>query len=246
VSVLRRFVFGALADNRRSGALASRMRHRRFALFRRLLATLEPPFEILDIGGTPLFWEKMGHRAGFEGVRIVLINTREPQRRLPGLESVVGDARDMSRYADGSFDVVFSNSVIEHVGSLEDQRRMAEEVRRVGKRYFLQTPNRRFPIEPHFFFPFFQYLPLPLRVALVRRANLGWHKKVANKTEARKLATSIRLLTEREVRGLFPGATLYKERFLGLTKSFVVYDGWSQGRGVYGGGPAPSERGIDL
>ncbi|WP_255695553.1 methyltransferase domain-containing protein [Rhodohalobacter sp. 614A] len=54
---------------------------------------------------------------------------------------VQGDALDMHMFEDKSFDVVFSNSVIEHVGSFENQRRFADEVRRVGKAYWVQTPD---------------------------------------------------------------------------------------------------------
>ena len=74
----------------------------------------------------------------------------------------VGDAVDMPGISDGAFDVVFSNSVIEHVETYENQRRMAAEIRRVGRRYFVQTPNRHFPLEPHFLVPGFQLLPYPL------------------------------------------------------------------------------------
>jgi 2-polyprenyl-3-methyl-5-hydroxy-6-metoxy-1,4-benzoquinol methylase len=73
----------------------------------------------------------------------------------------------MPQFQNDEFDIVFSNSVIEHVGSYEEQNLMASEVRRVGKRYFIQTPNLFFPIEPHFLFPFFQFLPLDYRVTLI-------------------------------------------------------------------------------
>jgi 2-polyprenyl-3-methyl-5-hydroxy-6-metoxy-1,4-benzoquinol methylase len=79
----------------------------------------------------------------------------------------------MRQFRDHQFDVVYSNSVIEHVGDLDDMRRMAQEIQRVGKRYFLQTPNRYFPIEPHFVFPFFQFLPRPVQISLVQKFRLG-------------------------------------------------------------------------
>jgi len=118
---------------------------------------------------------------------------------------------------------VFSNSVIEHVGGYEDQKQMAREVQRIGKRYFLQTPNFYFPFEPHFLFPFFQFFPLWLKVFLLRHFSLGWRDKIPDKGEAIKTANSVRLLKKEELKELFPGAVIHDEKFGGLTISFIVY-----------------------
>jgi hypothetical protein len=99
-------------------------------------------------------------------------------------------------------------------------------MRRVGKRYFLQTPNLYFPIEPHVLFPFFQFLPISLRVWLLNNFTMGWYGKVTDKQEARDLVISTRLLTRKELSMLFPESTIYEEKILGLTKSFIVYAGW--------------------
>lgn len=213
-----------LADNRVRGSLASQLRRRRFAFFESLTQSLARPFRLLDVGGTPSFWEMME----FEAVdcEIVVLNIRALPVEKPNITSVAGDARAMDEYADSSFDVVFSNSVIEHVGSYDDQRRMAEEVRRVGRRYFVQTPNRYFPIEPHFLVPFWQFLPLELRARLVQRFDVGWFKRRPNLAEARALVGHIRLLTKAELRALFPDGSIYTERLMGLPKSYVVYGGW--------------------
>lgn len=213
--------------NMTDGALSWQMRRTRFSLFRSLLASIPRPTRILDVGGTPEFWDRMGISED-SGVRVVLLNLerREVTRRC--FTSVAGDARDLHPFEEGEFDVVFSNSVLEHVGSYEDQRRMAAEVRRVGRRYFVQTPNRAFPIEPHFLFPGFQLMPTDAQVFLVRHFDLGWMKRRSSAEEALALVRSIRLLTEQEVRQLFPGATMVRESLLGLTKSFTVHDGWDR------------------
>jgi hypothetical protein len=205
--------------------LRIRLRKRRHALFLALIDELNEPLRILDVGGSQRFWESMDYVAG-EDVEITLLNRKRVKVRQPGFVYVQGDARDMKRFADNDFDVVFSNSVIEHVGDFGDQQQMAEEVRRVGRRYFLQTPNRYFPIEPHFFFPLFQFLPLSVKVSLLMILPLTPRGRIRDREQAVRAVTEIRLLTRAELQELFPGATLKQERFLGLTKSFVVFDGF--------------------
>ena len=103
---------------------------------------------------------------------------------------------------------------------------MAKEVRRVGKRYFVQTPNKYFPLEPHFLFPLFQFLPINIRVLLLQNFRLGWFSKTPDQAKAREIVESIRLLDKREFISLFPNAELYEEKTFGMTKSFVAYGGW--------------------
>jgi len=214
-----------LADNSSEESLATRMRRARFTLFLSLLNGLEGHLEILDIGGTQEFWNLM--TGGDPGdVRVTLLNIAHQHVTSSTFVSAVGDARSMPQYQNKSFDVVFSNSVIEHVGSYDDQRRMANEVERVGLRYFVQTPNKRFPLEPHFLFPFFQYLPSGVRAQMVHRFDVGWYKRIPSIEKAKEEVDSIQLLTKRKFADLFPGATIYEEKILGLTKSFVAYRGW--------------------
>jgi hypothetical protein len=112
------------------------------------------------------------------------------------------------------------------VGDKYSRERMANEIRRVGRRYFVQTPSRSFPIEPHFLFPFYQFLPRGLRVWLLMHFSLGWFPKAATRVEAEAVVDSIELLDEREMRQLFPEARIARERLLGLTKSLTAYHGW--------------------
>src|ERR1044071_2026324 len=136
------------ADNRHPRSLASRMRAERYRRLRSLLDGLAKPVSILDVGGTTNVWETMG-LAGHPDVQITLLNLELQPVSYSNMRSVAGDGRDMSEFRDGEFDVVYSNSVIEHVGDAAQMTRMASEIRRVGKCYFVQTPNRYFPIEPH-------------------------------------------------------------------------------------------------
>lgn len=213
-----------LANNLDPNSLASRLRRRRFAFFESLLARVPGPLRILDVGGTRDFWDKMGGNL-LERAEVTLLNLQPDPVDHPRIRSLRGDARAMA-FAPGEFDVVFSNSVIEHVGDFADQGRMAAEVIRVGRRYFIQTPNRGFPIEPHFLFPFYQFLPVSARVALLRRFSLGWMGRIPDERKAREAVEGVRLLSRREMKALFPEAGLHEERLIGLTKSFVAYGGW--------------------
>jgi Methyltransferase domain len=215
----------SLADNNSEQSLATRMRRARFARFLSLLGKLEGHVNILDIGGTQEFWTLM--TGGDPGnVRVTLLNIVHQPVTSPQFVSAVGDARSMPQFSNEEFDVVFSNSVIEHVGSYAEQRRMASEVMRVGKRYWVQTPNKRFPLEPHFLFPWFQYLPGAVRAQMVHRFDLGWYKRIPDVNAARAEVDSIQLLTRRRFAALFPGALIHTERFAGIAKSFVAYGGW--------------------
>jgi hypothetical protein len=222
-----------LSDNS-SESLAQALRRKRFAVFAELLATVSRPLRILDVGGTERFWHFMGF-ADEAGVEVTLLNIQRAElaadlpRGRTAFRHAVGDARDMSELRDGEFDVVFSNSVLEHVGGFDEQQRMMREVERVGKRYFVQTPNYYFPLEPHFHVLGFQFLPVAGRRFLLQHFNLGWTSRIPDRGEAESVVRSVRLLSAGELRQLCPRARLYRERFLGLTKSFIVYDGFSQG-----------------
>lgn len=216
-----------LADNERPTSLASRMRARRFELFETHLARVPRPCRILDAGGSDGFWRRMGWHAVPEGIELVILNLDEQPATLNGARKVRGDARDLSQFGDGAFDVVFSNSVIEHVGSFDDQRRFADEVRRVGRRLFIQTPARGFPVEPHFLVPGFQFLPRGVRARMVQRRALGWMPQATSRAEALEIVDSVQLLGAREMRRLFPETRLYRERVGPLTKSYVAICGFT-------------------
>jgi hypothetical protein len=211
-----------LVDSRSPGSLAASLRRRRFARFLELIEGCKRPVSILDVGGDEGFWRSMG-LAGDMDYRITLLNRYEARTRSENCESLVGDATSMPELGDREFDAVFSNSVIEHVGDFEAQRAMAREIQRVGKSYFVQTPNRYFPIEPHFLVPLFQFLPVPLRVALVRRFDLGWYRRIPDAAGARRHVLAHRLLCAAEMRQLFPCAALEREKLCGLTKSLIAW-----------------------
>ena len=199
-----------------------KFREKRFAFFLSLLKTISGrPIRILDIGGTEAFWVSMNFQDS--NVQVTLLNlSKEPTTR-ENFSSVVGDACNLAEFKDGEFDIVFSNSVIEHLFTWENQQKMAREVQRVGKNYYVQTPNYWFPIEPHWVFPFFQYFPFTLRVFLTRHFNLGHYPKAADDHAALERVREVRLLTQLEMKRLFPGAKVFLEKFMGLNKSITMH-----------------------
>jgi Methyltransferase domain len=176
---------------------------------------------VLDIGGTPDCWRLLAERP-----LVTLLNTPRARAALGGATSwVAGDGRRLP-FRDSAFDVVFSNSVIEHVGDVASQERFAREVARVGRGYWVQTPNRYFPVEQHLLTPFIHWLPKSWQRRIVPRCNL-WSLLVPATADRRRFyidhyLTDVRLLGPGEVRALFPGARVIRERFCGITKSLVA------------------------
>ena len=178
---------------------------------------LTPETLVLDIGGTPFNWSLLSDRP-----RLVMLNISPPQReRDSPITWLVADGRHLP-FKDEAFDVIYSNSVIVHLGSLETQRLFANECRRVGLHYYVQTPNKWFPIEPHFITPFIHWLPRGVQRRLLRNFTVRGLITRMTQRECEDLWGEIRLLDERELQQLFPEAKIWYERMLGLTKSLIA------------------------
>ncbi len=175
-----------------------------------------PETTVLDIGGREFNWALMPFTP-----RVTILNLSLQGTRSGKFAWIIGDARKLP-FPDQAFDIVYSNSVIEHLGNLEDQRLFAEECRRVGRSYFVQTPNRNFPIEPHLLTPFVHWLPKAWQARLLRNFTLwGWITRPEAAARARFLKTT-RMLTRTEFQSLFPDAKVSSERFVGLNKCFIA------------------------
>jgi SAM-dependent methyltransferase len=175
-------------------ARARRRRHERFFA----LTGLAPDARILDLGCGRLGLRVLEPALNITGTDI------DEQPGYPG-PFVCADAAAGLPFADGEFDLVYCSSVIEHVASA-DRVAFAAELRRVGRGWFVQTPARSFPIEPHALLPFVHWLPRPLRRAY-------WRLGAADASE------EIALLSRRELESLFGPARA--ERLGPLTKSWV-------------------------
>ncbi len=139
----------------------------------------------------------------------------EPQLDITGVDMaerpsypgpfVQADAAAGLPFADSEFDLVYCSSVIEHVPSAR-RAAFAAELRRVGRGWFVQTPARSFPIEPHSLLPFAHWLPSAMRRPYWRLGAAGnWEE--------------ISLLSRRELEALFGPAL--PERLGPLVKSWV-------------------------
>jgi Methyltransferase domain len=217
-----------LADGNRSDSLSHRLRERRFRLFESLSGRLARPLSIIDIGGTTEFWERCGW-ADRDDVSITLVNLGEQDQRYANITPTIGDATDLSEHSDDSFEIAFSNSVIEHLFTFEAQSKMAAEVRRVAKAYWVQTPNFWFPVEPHFLVPAWHWLPESTRVAILQRRGVGWAGRCPDPDYAREIVQQHRLMRRNELARLFPGASIVPERFGGLVKSWTALAGFPAG-----------------
>jgi hypothetical protein len=192
--------------------VAGYFRRRRFSGFDRFLSGIE---SIIDFGGTPQIWLRLGRS------KVVLLNI-DAQSVPTGFVAMKGDARRTS-FRDQSFDLAFSNSTIEHVGTWEDQQLFARELCRVGKRVYCQTPARTFFFEPHYFTPFVVWFGFLLRrYWFVRYCTYYGIRWKPTPEQVKDFQSHLRLLNYAEMRQLFPGCSIRRERFLGMTKAYIA------------------------
>lgn len=193
-------------------ARARRARMRWFVEF--LQAVGERPPRILDLGGLPAFWANVP-----QPLDVTILNLPGTIHETPSSHHrftyVEGDACDVRQFADHSFDVVFSNSVIEHVGDASRQAAFAREVFRLGRRYWVQTPSKWFPVEAHCGMPGWWFYPQTVRERFIRR----WRERLPAWTE---MIEGTRVLSKARLRELFPGGRLRTERLFGFPKSYVI------------------------
>lgn len=219
------FFKALVASSDQPHSLGYKLRNKRFVDFENLLNkhfAKSQTIRILDVGGTAYFWED---KEIFQSGRlaITLLNLTEEENLPKGMRSVAGDATQMPEFDINSFDLVFSNSVIEHLYTWENQLKMAKECMRVGKYYFVQTPNKHFPIEAHYVLPFVQYIPKSWTFAVLTKTKLSRGMRWSS-VNAQQYLDEIRLLSLAEMKNLFPGSNIYLEKFFGLNKSLTAHN----------------------
>jgi len=176
--------------------------------------------KILDIGGTVFNWKLIGYKNA-----VVLLNLSVPknanEEQPSNFSFVIGDGTAL-QYGDKEYDICFSNSVIEHVGTSEEQKMFAQEICRVGKRIWLQTPAKSFFLEPHYITPFIHWLPKHYQKKLLRNFSIWGLISRPTQQYIDNFVDQTKLLTFKEVRDLFPDCTIKKEKFLFMTKAYLV------------------------
>ena len=175
--------------------------------------------QIIDVGGSAFNWDLIQAKS-----KITLLNLSKPKEMLPThgkYDFVVGDGTALA-FADNQFDIAYSNSVIEHLHSWEKQKLFASEIRRVGRKVWVQTPAKNFFIEPHFITPFIHYFPKKWQRHMLRNFTVwGWITRPTQE-QIDSILHEIRLLTLNEMKELFPGCAIEKEKFLFFTKCYIA------------------------
>ena len=218
-------------DATQPNSLRYKFRKKRFerieAMIRDTLET-QASVSILDIGGRRDYWDYLEPDLQSK-THITLVNFEQELTEFSeksdelNLTSVVGDGCNMPQFEAGSFDIAHSNSVIEHVGSLANMVKYADEIRRVGKKYYVQAPYLWFFLDPHFGVPFIHWLPGPSRALLMHKYKVGFsNTPIEDYREALTEADNIRLVDKALMKRLFPDSSLFKERFCLMTKSLIM------------------------
>jgi hypothetical protein len=206
-----------LADGTRKGSFAQRARGKRS---QKLIETFPGlgDMTVLDLGGTPQFWGGFPVRPA----HVTLVNLLPVASPADWIKTVEGDAcSPPESMRNTRFDLVVSNSVIEHVGGHAQRQRFAEVVEKSADRHWVQTPYRYFPIEPHWLFPFMQFLPLRVRATITQRWPLSPGRE-KDLRDAVANAASVELRSITEMRSYFPESTIWYERFGLLVKSLTA------------------------
>lgn len=203
----------------------NRFRQKRMEHFLALadrVAVKDRPLRVLDIGGTKSYWQALEPIWKGYDFDLTIVNLNAPTLDEGRYHMRTGNACAMHEYDDKSFDIVHSNSVIEHVGQWSKMTEMANEVRRLAPHYFVQTPNIWFPVEPHFRSLFFALRPEVTRAHMLMRKRRGFRGPYDHFSEAIGVIQSVNLLDATGLQELFPEGHLIRERVLGFTKSLIM------------------------
>jgi len=200
-------IFRKITNIENSNSITTKIRQENFRIFKTLALSYNRKVKILDLGGTQEYWEMMKYTDP-NLIEITLINLDDTRVTLPNFSLVKMNVLDLD-ISKLECDIIFSHSLIEHISNKE---RFAKMIRDSGKSYFIQTPNKYFPIEPHFLVPLFQFFPIWLKF---------WYIETFRKESLHEVE-SINLLSRGDLMKLFPNSTISGRKIFGLTQSFVI------------------------
>ncbi|MGC5020481.1 class I SAM-dependent methyltransferase [Micromonospora sp. DT47] len=174
---------------------------------------------VIDLGGEPGTWTA----SPVHPKHVHVVNIEALPSDVPDwIEVDLGDACALpEQIATRRYDLVFSNSVLEHVGGHERRLRFAETVHQLASQHWVQTPYRYFPVEPHWIAPGMQYLPVRVRASLAQWWPLA-HVRSADLREALGGVLWTELVDKTQMRYYFPDSQIRTERLMGLAKSLIA------------------------
>ena len=206
-------------------------RGRRLRLFNEFMSGVTGPVRLIDLGGTVKFWEDWG-LAKRPQLDVTLVNNHDRDKNheddpitLPNLRRLRADVLSLTAEDFAQYDVIFSNSLIEHLPGRALQQQLARAIIDSGRPYFLQTPNKHSPIDPHFprpYVPFFATYPRPLQARLLSWSSLGSGSTAPSYQAALQRLQNYYPMTVNDIRRCFPRARVVVERPLGVPMSIIA------------------------
>jgi SAM-dependent methyltransferase len=182
--------------------------------------------KLLDIGGeidTPAeslgkFIDLFPYKKNISVINISVEHIQNISKKYPEVNTCIGDACNLP-WPDNSFDIVYSNAVIEHVGDYEKQKKMAKEIMRVSKRWFVATPNRWYPFEFHMRLPFVTWLPFH---GYLKFGYIVCYDHIKKKYVFGEKIGNLRLLSANQLERCFPGSRIIKQRITFMPETLIV------------------------
>ena len=195
--------------------ISRRSRAKRAGLLRRVF-NLTPDTVMLDLGGG----DGRHLRDHFSDLKNVCVADYDDRllakATAAGLRARKVDGTERLPFDDQEVELVFCSSVIEHVTgpknhavdlfkrdapafyalAAESQAKFAAEIRRIGQRYYVQTPAKWFPLETHTCLPLINFLPTHWQWFWIKLFGPIWI--------VRQTRPDWRLLTYRQMQELFP------------------------------------------
>ena len=209
-------------------AFSSYMRRKRFKHINKLIISIithKGSCNILDIGGSEYYWDEnddfISKHQDAITITIANLDEQEVDFADTSIFTFKQDNACNERLYEEDYDLIHSNSLLEHVGDWDKMQQLAKLIRGKNVPYYVQTPNYWFPVEPHFRFIGFQWLPISWRARILMKRQMGF--RVAKSfSEAMESVESIKLVDRFQISSLFPDAKIVREKVGPLTKSFMA------------------------
>lgn len=207
-SLSMRLFYGAL------GIVSSFTRQSRMKTFLDVME-IKSGCKIIDLGGAPEFWNDVNIPLDITIVNLPGVCEKNTNPNHHTIKLIEGDATNLEYFPDNHFDIAFSNSVIEHVGSRSNQIRFAGEVSRLAPAHWVQTPSIWFPIEAHTGIPLWFLLPGFVRSYFHKT----WNRRYP---EWNQMVLGTTVISKSAFKKYFPESQIRTERLFFIPKSYVA------------------------